>query len=370
MEPMPLAGMFCATKEEALRAPVFPLTWVHCDVCGLVQVREDVSDSYLFSKYNYSSSTVGGLVRHFEGYAEFLSERYKGSAITLLEIGCNDGVLLNRLPSSWRLLGCDPSDVAAAAAKDARYDFLHRPFNLEAVSGNNLENSIDVVTGSNCLAHISDLKGVFEAVWRALRTGGQLWIEVHDLNALLDGAQWDTIYHEHKVEWSEDSLKQVLGRVGFTHRETLRTPMHGGALRICFEKGNDRASLPPSAVAVPSGLATLRRAYESRYETSAARELLELSRRGEKFAAYGAAGRANVYLNQMKELRFDYIVDESPLRMNKYIPQVATPIVAPSTLQENPVPACLVTAWNYRDDIVRKNPGHKGRWLTAFGADA
>jgi hypothetical protein len=77
-----------------------------------------------------------------------------------------------------------------------------------------------------------------------------------------------------------------------------------------------------------------------------------------------------VYLNQMKELRFDYIVDESPLRMNKYIPQVATPIVAPSTLQGNPVPACLVTAWNYRDDIVRKNPGHKGRWLTAFGADA
>lgn len=368
MDPMPLAGMFCNTKEEAAAAPVFPLTWIFCPTCGLVQVREDVADDFLFSKYNYSSSTVGGLVKHFEGYADFLSERYHTEKLALLEIGCNDGVLLNRLPPSWRLIGCDPSDVSAVAAQDAAYELLNRPFTIDTVLSSHLESAIDVITGSNCLAHISDLKAVFESVRLALRPGGHFWIEVHDLEALLQGSQWDTIYHEHKVEWSEESLCHCLTRLGFVHRETLRTPMHGGALRICFEKSELSATVANAIKQPHAGLGTLRRAYETRYETAAVQQLIQLSRHGQKFAAYGAAGRANVYLNQLQQLPFEYIVDESPLRMNKFIPHVGTPIVPASELTANPVPACLITAWNYRDDIIRKNPSYKGRWLTAFGA--
>ncbi|MGZ8921223.1 MAG: class I SAM-dependent methyltransferase, partial [Limisphaerales bacterium] len=186
MEPMPLAGMFCASVEEAQNAPVFPLTWMSCEVCSLVQVRENVFDEFLFSKYNYSSSTVAGLVRHFISYADFLGSRYGAdSPLTFLEIGCNDGVLLTRLPQGWRLLGCDPSDVAARAASDSHYQLLTKPFNLETVAADKLENSVDVISGSNCLAHISDLKEVFEAAWLALRPGGHIWIEVHELEALL-----------------------------------------------------------------------------------------------------------------------------------------------------------------------------------------
>jgi hypothetical protein len=60
------------------------------------------------------------------------------------------------------------------------------------------------------------------------------------------------------------------------------------------------------------------------------------------------------------------MVDEAPLRVNKFIPRVATPIVPPSALEQKPARACLITAWTYRDDIVKKNPQHKGEWLTAF----
>src|SRR5207249_4375677 len=108
------------------------------------------------------------------------------------------------------------------------------------------------------------------------------------------------------------------------------------------------------------GLEELKKAYANRYDTNAALHLLDAQVRGERIAAYGAAGRANVYLNQMSRLRFDYIVDEAPLRVNKYIPHRATPILPPTALEEKPAHVCLITAWNYRDDIVRKNPQHKG----------
>lgn len=370
MAPMPLAGVFCESAEEAARAPTFPLTWLHCSACGLIQVREDVSGALLYSKYNYASSTIAGAVRHFATFAEFLVDRYGDHGVRFLEIGCNDGVLLTQLPRDWRLVGCDPSDVALAATVGrmtaAPYELINASFDIEAVRASGVEGSIDVITGSNCLAHISDLKSVFDAAWLALRPAGHFWIEVHDLDALLQKNQWDTIYHEHKAEWSEASLVRCLQRVGFRHLVTFRTPTHGGSLRIGFEKTRNASPPLDESLSPPVQCAELRTAYELRYETDSARTLRQLADAGKAIGAYGAAGRANVYLNQLRDLRFRYVVDDSPLRMGKFLPRIATPVVAADSLRAQPIDACLVTAWNYYDDIVRKNPGHGGAWLTAF----
>lgn len=365
---MPLAGVFCTSLESALQAPVFPLTWVMCQECDLVQVAEDVDDSTLFAHYNYASSSVAGLVRHFQDFASFLTARYESTdRLSFLEIGCNDGVLLNRLPSHWELLGVDPSDVALRASLNSvPYRLCNRPFSLDLVLENKWEGKIDVISGSNCLAHISDLRSLFEAVALALRDGGEFWVEVHDLDALLRGSQWDTIYHEHKVEWSEQSLLRCLLPLGFTHIQTIRTPMHGGALRICFRKQKSPSSSFRRSGHTTQLLKNLRHAYENRYQTNAALSLVNAQKSGQRIAAYGAAGRANVYLNQMQQLQFDYIVDEAPLRVNKFIPRVATPILPPHQLGIHPAQFCLITAWNYQQDIIRKNPQFTGTWLTAF----
>lgn len=366
MDPMPLAGVFCETAEEAARAAVFPLTWVQCSRCSLVQVLEDVEDSTLFRQYNYASSTVPGLVRHFEGFAALLRSSYPAGT-RFLEIGCNDGVLLNRLPRDWKLTGVDPSDVATRFYNREQYTLLNAPFTVELVRQGQLEQNFNVVSGSNCLAHISDLKAVFEAAFLALAPGGHFWIEVHDLEALLRGCQWDTIYHEHKVEWSAAALQNCLAGAGFTLRSLERIPMHGGALRACFAKEQHAVAAPVAGGDLGAPLESLHKAYLGRYEAKAARTLLAAQKSGDRFAAYGAAGRANVYLNQMPELRFSYIIDESPLRMNKFLPGVGTPVTPPDRLLRDPVSRCLITAWNYREDIVRKNPGFAGTWLTAFG---
>jgi len=369
LKPMPLAGMFCATAEEAAQAPVFPLTWVRCRRCGLVQVQEDIADDVLFSQYNYASSSVPGLVRHFASYANLLGERYSPVApLHFLEIGCNDGVLLKRLPGAWRRTGVDPSDVAARGAEaKPSYDLLNASFSPALVREAGLEGTVDVISGSNCLAHISNLYEVFSGVALALKPGGHFWIEVHDLQALLHGGQWDTIYHEHRAEWSEGALRCCLALHGFEPVQTCRLPLHGGALRSLFRKSDQNHALPANPPQPEPEMTSLRHAYEKRSERPAVQRLKALQTQGRRIVAYGAAGRANVYLNQLPELHFDYIVDESPLRINKLIPRVGTPVVPPSHLRSQPSDACLITAWNYRDDIIVKNPEHGGAWLTAFG---
>jgi SAM-dependent methyltransferase len=363
MDPMPLAGQFCATLDEARAAERYPLTWVLCARCALVQVLEDIDDRKLFAEYNYASSSVPGLVRHFEAYASWLTELLGSGPKRLLEIGCNDGVLLSRLPRSWHLLGVDPSDVAARVTERS-YDLVAAPFTAALADDHADKNSFDLVTGSNCLAHIRDLKNVFEGVSTMLRADGLFVLEVHDLEATLRGSQWDTIYHEHKAEWSLESLQNCLVPLGFAFERVELLALHGGLLRAVFRKsGSGREKAPARPRTAFDGL---RRAYEARRDTPLYRRIRSEIAGARSVAAYGASGRANVWLNQHPELAFRYIVDDAPLRMHKFIPAVGTPIVPSRFVEEDPPDALLITAWNHAPDIRRKHPGFRGDWLQTF----
>jgi SAM-dependent methyltransferase len=364
LDAMPLAGQFCATSGEALAAERYPLTWVQCTRCGLVQVVEDVDDEALYRRYNYASSSVAGLVRHFEHYAATLAERFGAERpLRVLEIGCNDGVLLRRLPRAWHKLGVDPSNVAERG-RSAEYELVSQPFSgrlAREIAQNGAR--FDLITASNCLAHISDLRDVFEGIELLLAAHGELVMEVHDLDALLRSNQWDTIYHEHKVEWSERSLRCCLGELGLELHILERLPTHGGLLRAWFRRG--RVAQPSASELEDFRL--LKSAYERRRTTATYRRLSQVAAAGGRVAAYGAAGRASVWLNQHPELAFEYVVDDSPLRVNRFLPAVVTPIVPATHLRDSPSQICLITAWNYAADIRRNNPVHGGEWLTAFG---
>ena len=75
-----------------------------------------------------------------------------------------------------------------------------------------------------------------------------------------------------------------------------------------------------------------------------------------KIAAYGASGRATMWLNNCNMDYLEYIVDESPLRAGKLMPGVHTPIVTPDRFKERPPDYCLVTAWNYFEQIRQETP--------------
>ena len=363
---MPLAGYFPASADEARRAPRHPLTWVRCEHCGLVQVLEDVDDDELYDQYRYGSSTVPGLVRHFDSYATFLAKRLGDGPKTVLEIGCNDGVLLDRLPAHWERIGVDPSDIAGGR-QDADYRLINAPFGQDVADGLEARGRVDLVTASNVMAHFTTLREAIQAAHSVLAPGGEFFVEVHDLDVTISSGQWDTVYHEHKAEWSERSLAACFGEVGFEPVYLERLPLHGGLIRAGFKKVDRpaRTAAPPAR----ESFEVLRARYRDRSTSEPALTLRSLRDRGARITAYGAAGRANVWLNQMRDLHFDWIIDGSPIRLGRWIPSVVVPIVPPERLDDEPPDACLITAWNYAADIRAKHPGFAGRWLQTFDED-
>ncbi|MEO0531519.1 MAG: methyltransferase C-terminal domain-containing protein, partial [Planctomycetota bacterium] len=95
----------------------------------------------------------------------------------------------------------------------------------------------------------------------------------------------------------------------------------------------------------------------ARQQRDAIRQFV-LSRKnaGRTICGYGAAGRATTLLNYcgLDHGVLDYVVDESPSRIGRYVPGVQIPIVTREHFHAHPTDDCLLTAWNYRDEIVGK----------------
>ena len=94
---VPLAGVF-PLKEELGIENAYPLNLLLCKKCKLVQTDSFIEPQILFEDYRYISSV--GLSKHFENVAKSLDEKYDVSGLSMrrrlsiLEIGCNDVVLL------------------------------------------------------------------------------------------------------------------------------------------------------------------------------------------------------------------------------------------------------------------------------------
>jgi SAM-dependent methyltransferase len=306
------------------------------------------------------------LIRHFEAYSSFLVDRLGDRPRIVLEIGSNDGVLLDRLPARWTRIGVDPSDIARARP-ERDYRLINDPFGREVAETLPERGHVDLITSSNAMAHFTNLREAIESAHALLAPDGEFFVEVHDLDSTLTTGQWDTVYHEHKAEWSERSLSACLGDVGFALVHLERLPLHGGLLRAGFRKVDIR----PQAMVAPAreSFERLLTSYRTRYETEAARSIVSFLHGGSKIAAYGAAGRANVWLNQMRNLSFEWIVDDSPHRAGRWIPSVAVPIVPPERFDADPPDACLITAWNHAADIRARHPRFSGLWLQTFSPD-
>lgn len=346
----PLAGVFPLEPESAAPIKRYPLDLSQCDLCGLLQVTTIPPAHEVFhDDYRYSSSTVPDLVRHFDGYADYLASRLPTGA-RVLEFGCNDGVLLAKLDErGFSCVGVDASDNMASLARgkglDARTGFL----TAELVEGEGLAGQFDAVTCSNVFAHIDDVRGAAAGVRALLKPGGFFFVEVHDGDALAHDAQFDTIYHEHLTYFTEASLTSLAEREKFSFDECLRTPMHGGGLRFASKYQPQLSSSSQVAPQLIDG---------DRFRRTIERCCEDLSRLQAEFGTlhgYGAAGRSQMFINMTDSgEQFGVVYDDSPFRQRRYI--VGTDVMI-RPFEGDEGECCVILAWNYAPSISERIRG-------------
>ena len=93
-----LAGAFLK-QSDFQQERKYPLRVCFCPKCHAVQVTDKVDPAIMFANYFYFSSAIRTLREHFVDYATEVVARFldQPQLSTVVEIGCNDGVLLKPL---------------------------------------------------------------------------------------------------------------------------------------------------------------------------------------------------------------------------------------------------------------------------------
>lgn len=365
---MPLAGGFIR-PQEILQEKLYPLSVVFCRVCKEVQILETVPADVLFKDYRYMSSTTKTLSSHFAAYAKAMTERFLGKDDLVVEFGSNDGVLLKPFGDlGVRAVGVEPAVNIAKLALAKGCTVINDFFNTKTAQQiKTLYGHASLICANNVFAHIDDMHEPLRAINDLLKPDGVFVFEVHYLLSLLEGCQFDMMYHEHMMHHSLTALRYLLNRHGMEIFDAKCIPIHAGSVRVYAQmKGSGRQ-------AVTSDLGKMfdqeKRSGLDREETFLAfgrdvyrkRDALidlvsGLRARGKSIVGYGASGRASVHLNFCKFGVKDipYVTDESPERQGRVIPGMHNPIVPPQKLRDEQPDYALLFAYNFFEEIMKK----------------
>jgi len=361
----PPANGFVDTLETD--EPRYPLEVAVCETCNHVQLHDTVDGESLFREYHYFSSASDPLVAHFGAYASTIESRYLEPDDFVVEIGCNDGILLNQFGAGVRKLGVDPAENVAEAARERGLETITDFFG-PAVATDIHEDygEANAICANNVVGHIDDLHGLMTGVDTLLSPEGVFVVEVPYLLDLVSNNQFDTIYHEHISYFSVRAFQRLVGQFGMQVTDVTRMSVHGGTIRVHIQRESADASPTRmvedlEALELAMGLDERETYDEFARATERTRRRIttlldRLNDEDTTIVGYGAPAKGNILLNycDIGPDTLDYLVDTTPAKQGTYSPGMNIPVREPAAFRADPPDYALLLAWNYRDAILEK----------------
>jgi SAM-dependent methyltransferase len=357
--------------EVTMRRPEkwFPLRVLVCQQCWLVQAEAYSRAAEIFNdEYAYFSSFSDGWRTHSQKYFEYVKEQYQlSSSSFVLEVASNDGYLLQHFVGDGiPCLGVEPTASTAAVARSKGVPTIERFFGeelaLEIVEEQGLA---DLWIGNNVLAHVPDPQDFLNGVRISLKDTGIATFEFPHLMNLIEGRQFDTIYHEHFSYLSFTATADLMQRSGLQVFRVDELPTHGGSLRV-YARVTGKCFAPVEA-SVQELLDREHEAgmlsadyYEGFHEEALKvkddflRFLLDAKANGKSVAGYGAAAKGNTLINfggvGPDAVRF--VVDRNPSKQGKYLPGSRIRIVGEDVLKAHKPDFIIIFPWNIKEEVM------------------
>jgi len=363
----PPSNAYLTTEDLQKPEKHYPLRVRVCDRCWLVQTEDYADREELFdSQYAYFSSTSKNWLAHAERYVGAITAQLElGEGSFVIELACNDGYLLkNFVARGIPCLGIEPTASTAAAAESLGVPVL-REFFCERL-GKSLADSgrrADLIVGNNVYAHVPDINDFTRGLKAVLAVGGTITLEFPHLLRLVEGAQFDTVYHEHFSYLSLHTVGRIFAAAGLRILDVAELATHGGSLRVYGGHADDPRTTSARVTELLAeesrgGLQSLApystfQARADRIKDEFVAFLIDAKRAGRSVAAYGAAAKGNTLLNYggVKRDLLPFVCDAAPAKQGKFLPGSRIPILPPAALTSRRPDYLLVLPWNLVDEV-------------------
>jgi len=343
----------------------YPIDVLYCRECRTAHQSCQPPKGELFPKtYHYRARFTADVLKGMASLVESCEQRFGSlSGKRVVDIGCNDGSLLNFFRERGAsTFGIEPT----GAADDARQQghTVYNEFLSERVADSLVaqHGAADFITFTNVFAHIEDLHEVLRSVRRLMGPATVVVIENHYLGSVLDGNQFDTFYHEHPRTYSYTSFVHIARSLGVALTGVEFPARYGGNIRVYLGgipreggQGETQQALEAREAQFFSRFAELRTNVK-RWRARRRAEIAELVADHGPLHAKAFPARAAILVKLLGLTHAEIAaVHEKPgsLKVGHYLPGTRIPIVSDDELFAMPdrsVPV-LNLAWHIPNEI-------------------
>lgn len=368
----PLSGVF--PRPESPDPSLSPLDLIRCDKeaqpdgCGLVQLRHSAELSEMYGQtYGYYSSISPTMVSHLEEKVRQLLAFVKPSTgDVVLDVGCNDGTLLNAYGAESGLLriGMDPSSRKFASHFQPDIQVVYDFFSEAGVRSLIGDRLCRIITSIAMFYDLDDPQKFMRQIRALLAKDGVWALELSYLPLFLTQLTYDQLCHEHLTYLGLTQIDWMMKRTGLKILDVSFNDVNGGSFYIYA--GRDDGPYQPETDKIRRILDAERpldtEAPFTRFRNRVlahrdeVRHFFDLARAaGKRVYGYGASTKGNIVMNYCGIGKDDLIAigDRNPEKDGLTAPGMRIPIISHARLREAVPDYLFVMIWHFRREVIR-----------------
>ena len=345
----------------------YPIDILFCRNCYTAHQKFQVPKQNLFKKnYHYRARMTGSVLTGMSDLVNSIEKKIGPlKNKNCLDIGCNDGSLLNFFKKKGcKTMGVEPT----SAARDCKHKVINKFFDKKVARQiKNSNFSPDIITFTNVFAHIENLNELIDNLKIIISPSTILVIENHYLGSVLQYAQFDTFYHEHPRTYSLKSFRHISKILNMKLFDVEFVSRYGGNIRAYLGNNIPEKKIIKKEIDYKKLFLKMKRDMLI-WKKETKKFIINHVKKNGKFIAKAFPGRAAILIKllNLNESHISAVYEiKGSIKVNHYVPGTKIPILPEHKLysRENVSEPILNLAWHLPKEVrvnLLKN-GYKGK---------
>lgn len=361
IKPQFIASTFVRSNKNNPKARIkIPMTVMLCSECELIQLKETVRSDLLYESYFYRSNVSNTMNYDLKNVVNDVCSRLKlRKGDYILDIGCNDGLMLTMFPKKLKKIGIDPAKNIDWNHIDNSIKIINDYFPSEQLKTNRFK----IITATAMFYDLDDPNTAVKEIEKILTKDGVLCIQVSYLYDTIRDMNFYDICHEHLEYYSLKTLSYLMERNGMNVFDASTNFVNGGSLRVMVAHKQAKRQKSRNLEYLLLKEKVLRLESPETYDTFS--KLISINTQRVKsyieiqkglVIGLGGSTKGNVMLQLcgIDKKLLPYISERNPFKVG--LRTLGTDIELISEEQaRNLQPDCMfVIPWNFKNEIIKR----------------